>query len=200
MGRRAPFGSDRKGGTGITPAVLFRTSGTLSIQFEHPIAQMNRISTALSQRLRQEDGVALVEFALVLPLLLVLLLGMVDMGKAYNYWIDETHLSHSGARWAAVNKNPGPGETLQASIRERAETDELKNGGSGSVPDPIQVCISFPNTTSNVGDPVQVTVSADYNFLSFLTSEIEDLTSKTITGSSTMRLEAVPTNFSAGCT
>lgn len=159
---------------------------------------MNVIRTHIQSRLRNEDGAALVEFALVLPLLLVLLLGMVDVGKAYNYWIDQTHLSNTGARFAAVNKNPGPGATLQASIRARAETDELKNGGTGSVPNPVQVCISFPNATSNVGDPVQVKVSAGYNFLPFLNSQA-GLTSKTITGSSTMRLEAVPTNFSAGC-
>ncbi len=160
---------------------------------------MSLFHTDVRSRLRHEDGAALVEFALVLPLLLVLLLGMVDVGKAYNYWIDETHLSHTGARWAAVNKNPGPGATLQASIRDRAETEELKNGGTGSVPDPIQVCISFPNVTSNVGDPVEVIVSAGYNFLPFLNSQA-GLTSKTITGSSTMRLEAIPTNFAAGCT
>lgn len=159
---------------------------------------MTHFITHIQSRLRNEDGAALVEFALVLPLLLVLLLGMVDVGKAYNYWIDETHLSHTGARWAAVNKNPGPGATLQASIRAQSDTNELKNGGTASVADPVQVCISFPNGTSGVGDPVKVTVSAGYNFLSFLTSQ-SGLTAKTIRGSSTMRLEAVPTNFSAGC-
>jgi Flp pilus assembly protein TadG len=160
---------------------------------------MTHLKTHIQSLFRNEDGAALVEFALVLPLLLVLLLGMVDLGKAYNYWIDETHLSHTAARWAAVNKNPGPGATLQQSIRGEADTDELKNGGTDSIANPVQVCVSFPNGTSNVGDPVKITVSADYNFLSFLTSQ-SGLTAKTITGSSTMRLEAVPTNFSAGCT
>ena len=55
---------------------------------------------------RNEDGAALVEFVLVLPLLLLLLIGMLDLGKAFNYWIDETHLANEGARYAAVNKNP----------------------------------------------------------------------------------------------
>ena len=64
-------------------------------------------------RLRHdESGVAITEFALVLPLLLLLLLGMIDFGKAINYWIDETHLANEGARWAAVNKNPGSGSGL----------------------------------------------------------------------------------------
>src|SRR5437660_292654 len=52
-----------------------------------------------STRMRLSDarGVALAELALVLPLLLVLLLGMLDFGKAFNDWIDETHLANEGA-------------------------------------------------------------------------------------------------------
>ena len=147
---------------------------------------------------RDQSGQALVEFALILPVLLVLIFGMLDFGKAYNYWIDSTHLSASAARWAAVNKNPGPGATLQESIREQADSAELRNGGTEAVADPMQVCISFPDGTANVGDPVEVTVTADYNFLNFLGIET-GVTSKTITGSSTMRLEQAPTNFSEGC-
>ena len=62
-----------------------------------------------------ESGQGLTELALVLPVLLLLILGMVDFGKAVNYWIDETHLSNEGARFAAVNSNPGSGagQTLQ---------------------------------------------------------------------------------------
>ena len=40
----------------------------------------------------EERGVALVEFALVAPILLVLLFGMLDFGRVFNYWIDATHL------------------------------------------------------------------------------------------------------------
>ena len=147
---------------------------------------------------RNETGAALVEFAIVIPVLLLLLLGMVDLGKAYNYWIDGTHLSATGARWAAVNNNPGPGATLQDTIRQQADTPELRNGGTGSVANPVQVCISFPNGTSNVGDPVRVTVNTGYTFLNFLNVKA-NLTNATISGSTTMRLEQTPTNFSAGC-
>jgi Flp pilus assembly protein TadG len=147
---------------------------------------------------RDESGQALVEFALVLPLILVLVFGVLDFGKAFNYWIDSTHLSASGARWAAVNKNPGSGGTLQESIRAEADTPELRNGGTAAVAGPLSVCISFPAGSSNIGDPVQVTVSTDYSFLNFLQVET-GITSKTISGTSTMRLEQVPTNYTAGC-
>ena len=83
----------------------------------------------------EERGVALVEFALVLPILLVLLFGMLDFGRAFNYWIDSTHLANEGARWAVVNKNPASAGTLQAYIRDQADTNELRSGGTASVPD-----------------------------------------------------------------
>jgi Flp pilus assembly protein TadG len=73
-----------------------------------------------------ESGAVLVEFVLVLPLLLVLLFGMLDFGKAFNYWIDETHLANEGARFAAVNKNPDrrtPGSCgTEARARSRARS------------------------------------------------------------------------------
>jgi len=57
-------------------------------------------------RFSNQDGTALVELALVLPLVMLLLLGMVDFGKAFNEWIDETHLANGAARLAAVNYCP----------------------------------------------------------------------------------------------
>ena len=144
-----------------------------------------------------EAGVALVEFALVLPLLLVLLFAMLDFGKAFNYWIDETHLANEGARWAVVNKNPGSG-SLQQYIQQQADTPELRNGGTSSVPTPLRVCISFPNGTADVGDPVHVSTSVNYNWLPFLGSRV-GIAQTTVTGSSTMRLEARPTTYGSGC-
>jgi Flp pilus assembly protein TadG len=138
-----------------------------------------------------------VEFALVLPLLLVLLFGMLDFGRAFNYWIDSTHLANEGARWAVVDKNPAATGTLQQYLQQQADTSELRDGGSSSVPDPMQVCVSFPNG-GVVGEPVMVTASVTYHWLPFLGEHIGVL-STTVTGSSVMRLEALPTNYSAGC-
>jgi len=149
---------------------------------------------------REEHGVALVEFALVAPLLLVILFAMLDFGRTFNYWIDATHLANEGARWAVVNKNPASSGSLQDYIQQQADTDELRNGGSSSVPSALEVCISFPGGSSAVGNPVQVTASVTYNWLPFLSEQaLGGLTSTTVSSSSTMRLEAPPTNYAAGC-
>ena len=148
-------------------------------------------------RLGGEEGTALVEFALILPILALVLFAMLDFGKAFNYWIDETHLANEGARWAVVNKNPGGG-SLQQYILSQATTAELRNGGTASIANPAQVCITFPNGTSNVGDPVKVTVSATYHWLPIISGRL-GIAQTAIAGSSNMRLEALPTNYAAGC-
>jgi len=142
------------------------------------------------QSIRSESGAALAEFTLVLPMLLLLVLGALDLGKAYNYWIDETHLAHTGARYAAVDKNPGDGATLQESIKQRANTSELEGA--------LQVCIRYPNGPV-VGEPVEVEVRSTYHFLAFIAGELSIAPDKELRATSTMRLERPPSNVGAGC-
>ena len=125
-------------------------------------------------RARSEEGVALVEFALILPVLALLLFGMLDFGKAFNYWIDETHLANEGARWAVVNKNPGLGRNpagVHPEPGDYAGAPERRDA-VGCRPR-VQVCIEFPRGTSNVGDPVRVTVTATYNWLALIAQRLE---------------------------
>lgn len=144
---------------------------------------------------------ALVEFALVAPLLLILLFGMLDFGRAFNYWIDSTHLANEGARWAVVNSTLSGSANLQTYLRGQANTEELRTGGTSAVPDPLEVCIAFPNGRV-VGQPVRVTARVTYNWIPFLSNEaLGGLTSTRVSSSSTMRLESVPdtTRFPATC-
>jgi Flp pilus assembly protein TadG len=155
---------------------------------------------------RDERGTALVEFALVLPLLLVILLGMIDFGKALNYWIDQTHLANEGARWAIVNNNPGStaGKTLQQYILDQADTAELHGDiqGTQQTTHAATVAICFykssdgtATATPNVGDTVQVIVKYDYDWLHYLTAQAGLGPTSTIVGKSSMRLEQVPTKY-----
>ena len=49
-----------------------------------------------------DRGSAAVEFALVLPLLVMLLFGIIQFGFVYNAYITVTHAAREGARMAAV--------------------------------------------------------------------------------------------------
>jgi Flp pilus assembly protein TadG len=142
--------------------------------------------------LRGQDGQALIEYALVLPLLLLLIFGVLEFGRGIHYWIDSTHLANEGARYAAVNRNPGPGGTLAQTLANKGSTSELRDG-SGSV-DPLQICIDYPNGTSAVGDPVRVRATTTYTFIPFM-----NLLPVAITGEATMRIERRPDTSIAGC-
>src|SRR5947209_10094612 len=54
---------------------------------------------------KSESGAALVEFALLLPVFMALVLGMFSGGLIYNQKMDLTHASREGARYgAAIDK------------------------------------------------------------------------------------------------
>jgi hypothetical protein len=139
-----------------------------------------------------EAGTALVEFALVLPIFLTLIFGFLEFGRAINYWIDSNHLANEAARWAAVNANPGGSTPLQKWILSQADSDEMRKGGTASVPTPADVCLTFPAGTSYVGDPVRAEVKLSYHWMPFIGKQIKQVAS-TLVGSSTMRLEVSPT-------
>jgi hypothetical protein len=138
---------------------------------------------------------------------MVLLLGMLDFGKAFNSWIDETHLANVGARLAAVNypvsgcTNPNTNICLAQYIQGLADTQELKSGRAADSYAPAQtaaqVCISYPPNTANspatqglIGDPVQVTVIVNYKWFNYVKTRLNlPLGTTVITGKATMRLE-----------
>jgi Flp pilus assembly protein TadG len=133
-----------------------------------------------------EDGQALVEFALILPVLLVLLFGIIQFGLAVNSANDQTHLANEVARYAVVNEDPGSG-TLQEWGKSQAESNLLSNGA--------KVCIAFPNGTE-IGNPVKVEVRSTINWLPVLGLNV---TETEMIGTAFMRLEAAPSKYAAGC-
>lgn len=54
--------------------------------------------------LRSERGAIAVEFALVLPLLLMIIFAIIELGHAYNVQISVTHASREAARTMAVEQ------------------------------------------------------------------------------------------------
>lgn len=68
-----------------------------------------------------DDGAALVEFALILPLLVMLLLGLFSGGLAYNQKLDLTHATREGSRYGATIPTTqvwSDGGTWQSNIRQ----------------------------------------------------------------------------------
>jgi Flp pilus assembly protein TadG len=58
-----------------------------------------------TNKLKNERGQTMTEFALVLPLLVVLLFGIIQFGIAFNNYVTLTDAVRAGARKAAVSRN-----------------------------------------------------------------------------------------------
>lgn len=135
------------------------------------------------------SGVVAVEFALTLPIILVFLFAIIQFGQLFNHVNDQNHIAAEGARLAAVDNNPS-GSTLQSYLTQEGDTQSLR--------DTIKVCIEFPSGTSNVGDPVKVSVSSDFNLIPLL-AKYNGGAALALNGHATMRIERPPTTYSGGC-
>ena len=99
--------------------------------------------TKSKSKLRNEKGASAVEFALVLPIFVMVVFGIFQFGIAFNNWIAITHAAREGARLAAV------GQYTEQKVKDSAP----------SVKDSITVSISGQNGT--IGDPVTVIVTGN---------------------------------------
>jgi hypothetical protein len=124
------------------------------------------------------------EFALIAPVFLLLVVGLLVFGRLFFYWIETNHVANETARWAVVDRNPyGPGQTLQEHARSSA-TNEFE--------DNAEVCIDFPEgqdmASVEPGDAVRVRVHVPVTFAKFFGFGV------TIRGSATMRVERIQDN------
>lgn len=73
-----------------------------------------------------KKGQSLVEFALILPVLLLLLLGIVEFGLAFNAHVTLVHAAREGARYGAVRyKNE--------SAEGKAEIENIVRGAAANL-------------------------------------------------------------------
>jgi hypothetical protein len=140
--------------------------------------------------LRRDEGVAMTEFALILPVFLVIVAGLLGFGRVFFYWIDANHLANETARWAVVDRNPffdtatcstPPNGSANCKSLQQYARD---SGGTLEFTD-SDVCISLPDG-QEVGDPLEVKVEKPFSFVPLL--GIGDITIK---GSATLRIERV---------
>ena len=124
---------------------------------------------------RREDGVAMTEFALILPIFMVIVAGMLGFGRVFFYWIQANHVANETARWAIVDRNPyAPTDVAEG------RGGQLERSSSARTP---TVCITRQGDT-DLGDRSKVTVAKPFTFVPIL-----GIGKITIRASSTMRIE-----------
>lgn len=158
----------------------------------HPANTLHRFV----RRLGQEQGQSMVEFAMVLPVLILIILGIIYFGRYEDYSNQETQLAEVGVRWASTawqssSYTMPPSctgtATLQCYIRAQAQP-ELANGSSDVTQ--AQVWIYQPTTATSgyvASAPLRVCVVSTVTFPSPIGSP-----ATTMSQAATMRIERFP--------
>jgi Flp pilus assembly protein TadG len=107
----------------------------------------------LRTELRSDDGQALVEMAMVLPILIAVVLGIAQFGVAYNNSVTLTDATRAGARKAAVSRFVGDaGASAVATV---------KSSATNLTASKLSVSVTSTNWTVPGSD---VTVTASYPY------------------------------------
>jgi Flp pilus assembly protein TadG len=110
---------------------------------------------------RSDAGQAFVEFALVLPILCVLLFGIIQFGITYNNYVTITDAARAGARKGAVSRNLG------APSASSATENQVRSSASDLDQSKLEVTVT---SGWNPGDDLNVKASYPYdiNLLGFV--------------------------------
>ena len=138
-----------------------------------------------TKKISDQSGAALVEFAIVLPVLLVLIFGMIEFSVMLYDKAMITNASREGARTGIVYSYPTP-----ISAAEIAQTvDDYLQGHMISFGDSSTPNVAVSGECAGTGDPLTVTVTYNYDFL-ILPNFIQTLSgTMTLDAQTTMRCE-----------
>jgi Flp pilus assembly protein TadG len=130
-------------------------------------------------RRRREGGAAAVEMALVLPILVLLIAGIIDLGRAFMAEVVLTNGAREGTRYVSVLEDP-----------DASETDIEARAAAGSSLTSTQFISGTPtaeyfNECSSSPARYRVTVSVQFNWL--MLNIIPGISNpQTMTGTSTI--------------
>lgn len=123
----------------------------------------------MKRRFRTEEGQGLLEFALGFTVLMMILTGVADLGRAYFTYVALGNAAGEGAAYGSFRP------------RCRSAADDYDCGSPNNVVDRVRnesqygliqtdnidaVIVETPNpTTPQIGDPITVTVIYEYEFV-----------------------------------
>ena len=134
-----------------------------------------------------QRGAAAVEFALVVPLLLTILFGIIEFGWAYGQHLDVRHGSREASRLTAVDYLPRTVDpaTVSSAVHSAYIVDATCRRMDLSSDN--EVTLSLAGGTGTVGEFAEVTVRSDLETLTGWFDPI--LGSKTLSSTVSTRLE-----------
>ena len=128
---------------------------------------------------RSEKGVELVEFALILPLLLLICLGVIEFGRAYYTYNILTKAVRDGARYLSTGMVTSTGTVNSTTTTETKNVVVYGNtAGTGTkkIPDLLTTQVNVPAATVVSGSEQYVTVSVTYPYVPMFRLVMPNLT------------------------
>jgi Flp pilus assembly protein TadG len=105
------------------------------------------------QRLRRDEGQAIVEFAIVLPILVLLVFGITQFGMAFRNYLAITDAARVAARAAAVKRTSSPCTAARTAVQNTVSAAQWAQVSS-------RITCS---AGANVGDQVKITIKYPYS-------------------------------------
>jgi hypothetical protein len=126
-----------------------------------------------------------VEFALVLPLFMLVVITLLEFGRAITYWHVLNNTAQVAARYAVVNRYPGcPTTCPSGGFLAWAKTD--LNSGALANNTTVTICYRDDDLSNSpsAGDPITVTMTSTFKPFKFI--QQADLN---LRGKATLRME-----------
>ena len=134
----------------------------------------------MKKKLKNEKGQAMVEFALVLPILLFVVCGIIDFGWLFFNQLSLDNACREGARYAAVCSENEECETMTA--------DHINNI-IAPVLDDVKITITYTDLSDKLNGDVVVNLEADMRILTPVLGIINGSQTKTLTSEVVMKVE-----------
>jgi len=112
------------------------------------------------KKLFSRKGQAMVETALILPIVILILAGIMDFGLLFNNYLIINNASREGARYAAVGAT------------DTQITNDIKTMTSTLDQSKVKITISPSGATRKTGEEVTVTIEYDNNLITPIISSI----------------------------
>lgn len=133
------------------------------------------------KKFKSEKGQAMLEFALILPILLALVCGIIDFGWLFYNQSELNNCAREGARYAIVNTGK--------SDRIALIQNKVNNMASSSIK-PMTITITYSNTQTPLMGDVTVTLSSNVKVLTPLTGVFVENQQVALTAQATMKVES----------
>ena len=133
--------------------------------------------------MRGEDGQALLEFALVLPIFLLILCGILDFGWLFYNQLALNNICREGARYAVVNT--AANHSTDGILRHiQNYTEDTYTLGD------VDITVTYSQPLDPLGGDVTVAVQEDFHFLTPLISTVLGSDERQLSAQVVMKVES----------